>query len=297
MIVDLEAISLMLRSLGRQFRIAATVVSAVALASTLQAKETSVKRDSSITTASDTTWSLTYDDFSAFHLDGTYLTIQSEGSYFLHELIAGKKGREEHIDANRASTKLRAEIGDAIRELNFTKLASPPERTLIPDTVVTKIELNRQKHGQLESITVRFVKHSELDRLNEETSKLLLIIGKFQAAIKKTKVSSVHTQITSPSPRILVSKDQALKSALENGLLATWAEVELHDTYWVISGHSKSANPPMLRVVSAFDGSIVLSKTNTDIEGRQNSFTLTKPSESYDVENLSTTPTWKRRAD
>ena len=212
-------------------------------------------------------------------------------------MVAEKTGREERAFAGRAPIALRSQMDKAISELNISKLADPPPRILDPDTVVTKLILVRRQNSKTESFVLHYVKESPLDRLNEESTKLRSIVRRFELEIEKTKPGRQQAITNAPSTRVNISKEQALKSALKNGFLATWAAVELHDTYWVISGRSKSANPPMLTVVSAFDGSIVLSKTNTDIDGRPNSFTLTKPSEAYDVENLSATPTWKRRAD
>jgi hypothetical protein len=235
-------------------------------------------------------WSITFDDFSAFHLDGKYLNLQSDGHYFLHVLTRASTGPEERIYVGTLTSKTLSMAST----LEVSKIKSPPERTLLPDEVVAHLALTSLVNGKPSTAVAHFQMGSSLDPLNAETTKLLQTVKTTIEEIKNSKPVVTHSKIQNPKPRLKISKEQALKTAIGKGFFATWTQVELRGLYWVVSGRSKSAMPAMFTVVSAYDGSIVAFSKNWDPTKIQSSFFLTQPSESYDVQNIETAPAWTK---
>lgn len=254
-----------------------------------------VKNDSTVESGS--AWSIVYDDFSLFHLDGNYVSILSSGSYFMHSLSHASQARESVFSGQapvpEISRSFLSEIGKQVNQLDFSQLKSPPEKTLLPDQVITKLFISRTKDGKLEGAEIHYLKESSLYPLNDEVKAVLSIVRSFEVLIAKTKPAVANAKIQNPIKRLKISKEAAVKIAIENGFSATRAALELRDTYWLFSGRSKSSSPPMLIVVSAFDGAVHVFLKNSEVmNSASNPYSLLPVVQAYDIQNLSSTPSF-----
>lgn len=151
-------------------------------------------------------WSITYDDLSAFHLDGVFLRYRNDGEYVAQILVRGAKGVDELIFEGRAGVAAGAlpaayqkTLDAELVALPFAQLVSPPPRTLVPDTVVTSLTFVRTEGTTTRSTELRYEKGSGKDKFMPAATTLVTVVQKLVAEIQATTPKIVNRNIRAPT--------------------------------------------------------------------------------------------------